>query len=135
MFLFPVPWADPELVPMTSTIPSRIREAVLRRDGYRCIAPSLDGHAGMCRDAFGNPYPTARVFTRDPGPLYLQMSHVKDQGELATGQKAPSDPQHLVTLCPFHHTGTSAGSNWEAVNRNKIRKFLTELYSPVRTYR
>ncbi len=115
---------------MTTSIPKRVREAVLRRDGYRCIAPQIDGLSGWCRDAWGN------VIThwpgRDTGPVYLQMSHTKEQGELAMSQKADSDIEHLVTLCPFHHTGTTAGSNWEAVNRNRIRHFLDDLYRPSR---
>jgi len=36
--------------------------------------------------------------------------------------------QNLVSLCPFHHTGTTAGSNWEAANRWKIRRYLTDMY-------
>jgi len=52
------------------------------------------------------------------------MSHTKDRGDLAMGQKAPPDAMHLVSLCPFHHTGTSAGSNWEAVNRERIRRYI-----------
>ena len=49
--------------------------------------------------------------------MYLQMSHTKEQGELMLGKKTTPTPRHLVSLCPFHHTGTTAGSNWEAVNR------------------
>jgi hypothetical protein len=62
------------------------------------------------------------------------MSHTKAEGELSMSKKADSDPAHLVTLCPFHHTGTTAGSNWEAVNRDRIRRHLIQLYDP-RTYR
>lgn len=66
--------------------------------------------------------------------MYLQMSHTKDQGELSMSMKAVTDPAHLVSLCPFHHTGTEAGSNWEAVNRNRIRTHLLQLYDQ-RNYR
>lgn len=118
---------------VNSTIPPKIRAAVLMRDGYRCIAPEIDGRAGWCRDAWGNPITQWPAYDR--GPQYVQMSHTKDQGELAMGKKAPPDMAHLVTLCPFHHTGTVAGSNWEAVHRNQIRKWLSEIYSPVRSYR
>jgi hypothetical protein len=107
-------------------IPPRVRNIVLTRDTYRCIAPVLDPKAGQCRDTWGN------VITRwpayDRGPQYLQMSHTKEEGELSLQKKARSDPEHLVTLCPFHHTGTVAGSNWEAVNRGKIRRHLKKLY-------
>jgi hypothetical protein len=109
-----------------SSIPDWVRATVLRRDGYQCVAPTIDGMAGWCRDVWGNPI--TRWPPRDTGPVYLQMSHVKDQGELAMGKKATPEPAHLVTLCPFHHTGTTAGSNWEAVNRNRIRKWLEDMY-------
>lgn len=116
---------------MTSTtVPEKVRAHVLRRDRFRCIAPVLDGLAGMCRDVWGNPITSWPAWDR--GPQYVQMSHTKDQGELAMSVKAVSDPAHLVTLCPFHHTGTTAGSNWEAVNRNRIRKWLDERYGSVR---
>jgi hypothetical protein len=113
-----------------STISPQVKAIVLQRDGYHCIAPDIDGKAGWCRDAFGTPI--TRWGSRDPGPMYLQMSHTKDADGLAMGKKAESDPRHLVSLCPFHHTGTSGGSNWEAVHRNQIRKWLAEMYDSKR---
>lgn len=99
-----------------------MREAVLRRDGYRCVAPQVDRQAGWCRDAFGN------VITRwrhqDPGPVYLQVNHVKEPGELMMGKKTSATMSHLVALCPHHHTGTDAGSNWEARQRHLLRAYL-----------
>lgn len=116
-----------------TAIPPITRAIVVRRDEYRCQAPRIDGRCGWCRDIWGN------VIThwpnRDPGPQYLQMSHTKDRDKLALSKKAPHDPAHLISLCPWHHTGTQGGSNWEAVHREEIRKFLEELYSPVRSYR
>ena len=106
----------------TSTISPEVRAFVLDRDDFRCIAPQIDGKAGWCRDIWGNRI--THWTRRDPGPVYLQMSHTKDRGDLAMGQKAPPDAMHLVSLCPFHHTGTSAGSNWEAVNRERIRRYI-----------
>lgn len=108
-----------------SSIPSSVRAIVLRRDRYRCIAPEIDRDAGWCRDAYG--WRITRWRDRDPGPMYLQMSHTKEQGKLMLGKKTTPTPQHLVSLCPFHHTGTTAGSNWEAVNRDKIRAYLGHL--------
>jgi len=109
-----------------SSIPDIVRKAVIRRDGYRCIAPLIDCRPGWCRDAFGNVI--TRWPDRDPGPQYLQMSHTKEQGELMMGKKTTPDEWHLVSLCPFHHTGSTAGSNWEAVNRNKVRSYLRDIY-------
>lgn len=110
----------------SSGIPPKVRLAVLTRDGFRCIAPQIDGTVGWCRDTWGN------VITRwpayDRGPQFVTMSHTKDRGELAMSKKATPEPRHLVTLCPFHHQGTEAGSNWEAVHRNQIRRWLEEMY-------
>lgn len=109
-----------------TNIPGSVRQDVLRRDGYRCLAPRLDPQAGWCRDAFGN------IITgwpaRDRGPVYIQMSHTKPRGQLALSRKAESEPRNLISLCPFHHTGTTAGSNWEAVHRESIRDHLERLY-------
>lgn len=113
-----------------SGVPPAVRAFVVRRDEYRCVAPMLDGRAGWCRDIWGNPI--TRWPDRDPGPVYLQMSHTKDPDELMLGKKACSDPDHLVSLCPFHHTGTQAGSNWEAANRDRIRNHLIEVNPPRR---
>jgi hypothetical protein len=113
---------------MTSSIPPKVRARVLSRDGFRCIAPQLDGLAGWCRDVWGNPITSWPNYDR--GPQFLQMSHTKAEGELSMSMKAPSTQEYLVSLCPHHHTGTTAGSNWEAVNRNKIRRFLDRIYRP-----
>jgi hypothetical protein len=43
------------------------------------------------------------------------------------GMKTSPTPEHLITLCPGHHTGTEAGSNWEAVHRETIRDHLESL--------
>ena len=43
------------------------------------------------------------------------------------GMKTSPTPAHLITLCPGHHTGTEAGSNWEAVHREVIRDHLASL--------
>ena len=108
-----------------TAIPYEVRIFVLRRDGWKCIAPQVDGHSDWCRDMWGN------VIThwpaRDRGPQYVQMSHIKMADELAMGKKAPPDAHHLVTLCPWHHNATVAGSNWEARHRDTIRKHLMEL--------
>lgn len=107
-----------------STIPPEVRAVVLLRDNFRCAAPLLDDDAGPCLDIWGGPIRHWSSF--DPGPVYLQMSHTKDRHDLSMGMKAPSDVAHLISLCPGHHTGTKAGSNWEAVHREKIRLYLKE---------
>jgi hypothetical protein len=113
--------------PQTSGVEKRmidptIREEVLRRDGYKCVAPRLDPEAGPCRDRWDQPITFWRG--KDPGPYRLEMNHVKDTGMLMMGRKAPTDVDHLVSLCPWHHRGTKAGSNWEAVHRDQLRAWV-----------
>jgi hypothetical protein len=110
----------------SSTIPANVRLLVLRRDGFRCIAPQVDLHAGWCKDTWG--HVITRWTDRDPGPQYLTMSHTKEDGELMMGKKTTPEEMHLVSLCPFHHQGFTAGSNWEAVHRNDIRTYLKGIY-------
>jgi hypothetical protein len=99
-----------------------LRLRVLERDGFRCVAPVLDERAGQCRDLWGTPI--RRWVARDPGRRFLEMSHTKASDELMMSKKADDDIDHLVALCPHHHRGTDAGSNWEARQRHLIRRYL-----------
>jgi hypothetical protein len=69
-------------------VSSEARAAVLRRD-RECIAARL-GFLHECRDAFGTPHAPNATGS-------LTVEHVKDG--LAMGQRAPSDPAHMVALC------------------------------------
>lgn len=110
---------------MKKGIPPEVRAAVLHRDGYRCMASVLDRDAGWCKDRFDH------LITRwphhDPGGDKLEINHVKEAGKPMMGKKAPTDISHLVALCPWHHRGTKAGSNWEARNRHLLRAYLEGL--------
>lgn len=90
-----------------------LRDAVLARDGHRCVASLLDAH-GACRTAFGEPmeYPGGyRV-------AHLELDHVKDQPRM--GVRAESDLDHLVALCPYHHRE----SGWATSHRPALREYL-----------
>lgn len=77
---------------------------VLMRDGG-CMAPHL-GATDACRDRWGNDQPTE-----------FELDHVKDQPRM--GKRAPSDADHLVTLCHHHHQG-----GWATANRPLLRSYL-----------
>ena len=82
----------------------RMREGIATRVG--CAAAFLDPlTSGPCL-----------------GPLTLD--HVKDQPMM--GKRAPSDPQHLVTICLSHHVETG----WATSHRPLLRTYLKALYDP-----
>jgi hypothetical protein len=77
-----------------------LREVVLRRDGG-CVAPRL----GASLDCQGR----------------ATLDHVKDQPMM--GKRAPSDADHLVTLCEFHHLW----SGWATSHRPELRAYLASV--------
>jgi len=95
-----------------------IREAVLRRDGYRCMAPVLDENAGPCHDQWG----------REVRPGAINALTVDHVGEGRMGKAAKSDADHLVALCWGHHLGSGehgfGGSIWATSHRPELREYL-----------
>jgi len=74
-------------------IPSWVREAVVKRDGY-CAGP-VAGLEGRC---YGS----------------SELDHVRASGAL--GMKSPSTIDNLVRLCSAHHRmKTSDGRKWRPV--------------------
>ena len=51
----------------------------------------------------------------------LELDHV---GEMRMGKAAPTDIDHLVSLCPWHHRGLKAGRNWATSHRPMLRAYL-----------
>ena len=98
-----------------SRIPPGVRQQVLARDRYVCVAPNLDRAAGECRDAWGNP-------GWDVPIVELELDHVRPEPMM--GKTAPSEPEFLVTLCPWHHQGREAGRNWATSHRPLLREYL-----------
>lgn len=60
------------------------------------------------------------------GPMTLDHVHLHSGG--TKGKRAPSDPQHLVTLCEWHHLGSKGGHIWATANRPLLRGYLLGLY-------
>ena len=101
-----------------------MRAYVLHRDGYRCQAPTIDpSQAGTCRSKWG--YPITRWLAMDDGDK-LTLHHVNTGGG-GMGLRAPSDPEHLLTLCWWHHLGYAAGSNWATKSVTSIREHLRRI--------
>lgn len=87
-----------------------LRRRVLQRDGS-CVAHRL-GFVHVCKDQFGNVH-TATDLDR------LTLDHVQS-GYGRMGLRAPSDEQHLVSLCWFAHLT----SGWATANRPRLRLYL-----------
>jgi hypothetical protein len=75
--------------------------AVIRRDGG-CVAPYLGGSFMDCGGR-------------------TTLDHVKDEPRM--GVRAPSDLEHLVTLCEAHHLWTG----WATSHRPELRAYLREV--------
>lgn len=100
-----------------------VRAYVLARDGG-CVArlinkldlmrwPMLAGlpDPGLCADQWGRPL--AKI-----GAVYSfgELDHVEDWDKPNYAQKPLSDPDHLWTLCSFHHRGKLAGYAWATLS-------------------
>jgi len=79
-----------------------LREAVFRRD-MGCIAPFIEKTIDLCSGR-------------------LTLDHVKDQPMM--GKRAPSDMEHLVTVCWHHHL-----DGWATAHRPELRAYLAVMQS------
>ena len=89
-----------------------LHDAVIARDtrfAGGCVAAFLDLSHG-CRDRWGTPFP--------PEQVPLTLDHVQsDYGRM--GKRAPSDREHLVSLCYHAHL-----NGWATANRPGLRLYL-----------
>lgn len=96
---------------------------VLRRDGYECAAPRVAREIGeeidRCRAMWGQDMNGTVQDGRAVG--YLTLDHVRDGPMM--GKRAPSDIEHLVTLCYHHHL-----DGWATSHRPALRDYLASFY-------
>lgn len=113
----PVPKPPRRPLPDRDRVTPAVRLEVLARDRYRCtlarLRPEVERALGReltpCRDRWGN------VLGRwnDTPDLILELHHVKDEPKM--GDRAPSDPRHLVAVCPGHHRLSGEATNAEVL--------------------
>ena len=81
-----------------------VAEAVLRRDFRGCVAQRIA---------------IVTLSRIDACDGRVTLDHVRDEPMM--GKRAPSDPQHLVTLCWHHHL-----DGWATSNRPALRAYLAQ---------
>lgn len=84
-------------------VTAELRAFVLDRDGWCVLAKLNPEH--QCRDTWGTPHHPA-------DKSRLTIEHVKT--ELRMGVRAPSDKDHLITLCYGANVGVPSKSEREA---------------------
>lgn len=102
---------------MRDPVTPELREAVLLRD-RQCVLRTYDA-AHACYDAWGEAHASDDLDK-------LTLEHVKDK--LRMGQRAPSDPSHLVALCGFRNAIRPPTK----VERSWMREYLRRV-APVGT--
>lgn len=77
-----------------------------------CVAPALD------------PLGSGHCLGR------LTLDHVHRHAGGTKGKRAPSNPQHLVSLCALHHLGEGdkGGRIWATSHRDLLRAYLDGIY-------
>lgn len=114
----------PQRDPVTHEVWQEVVQRDLREYRARAIEvaglrPGLPTKAG-CAATFLDPLGSGPCF----GPLTLD--HVKEFAMM--GKRAPSDPQHLVTICLGHHVE----NHWATSHRDILRTYLRYLYGSKR---
>jgi hypothetical protein len=91
-------------------VTEEVHRSVLLRDGG-CVAAVLDPDH-YCTDQWGNQIPWKHL-------EQMTLDHVQSEyGRM--GKRAPSDLDHLVTLCPGAHLRT----HWATSHRPALREYL-----------
>jgi hypothetical protein len=99
-----------------SRVTPELHERVLRRDGL-CFAYYVLGPEHQCADQWGEPHSAADLSRMTVDHVHLEAGGVR-------GKRAPSDEQHLVTMCAAENIrGPSR------LLRQAEREYLTALYA------
>ena len=88
-----------------------LRRSVLKRDGG-CVAAAITDD--LCHDQWGTVIPWNALDR-------MTLDHVQSGGG-RMGKRAPSDADHLVTLCPHHHL-----NGWATSHRPTLRAYLAHV--------
>jgi len=130
-------------MPHKDPVTEDVREEVMSRDRVHRFAnlcaqfeidPDEDtkGATDMWREAQRNPCIAPMLDPLDSGPCSgrLTLDHLHRHAGGTKGKRAPSDPEHLVTLCALHHLGEGdkGGRIWATANRTLVRAYLTAIY-------
>jgi len=105
--------------PQPDPVTTETRGTVLARDARQaggCVAAFLDPEHG-CRNAWGYPH-----LPDDLGQLTLD--HIQSGGGRMS-KRAPSDPDHLVSLCYHAHL-----NGWATARRRVLRLYLAGMARP-----
>lgn len=85
-------------------VTAELRIAIFERD-RGCVAPFIDDSCGPCSGR-------------------LTLDHVQSGGG-RMGKRAPSDREHLVSVCSAHmEYGARAGHQWNTAHRSELRAYL-----------
>lgn len=130
-------------MPHKDPVTESVKDEVLSRDRAHRFAnlcetfgidpeEDMKGAADMWREATNKPCVAPMLDPLGSGPCSgrLTLDHVHRQAGGMKGKRAPSDEQHLVTLCALHHLGEGdkGGRIWVAGKRTLIRAYLTAIY-------
>lgn len=99
---------------------------------YKVDSDDIPEAMAMFKAAKENPCVAQTVDPLDSGNCSgrLTLDHIHRHAGGTKGKRAPSDPEHLVTLCALHHLGEGdkGGRIWALANRPKLRAYLSAIY-------
>ena len=92
----------------------------------------IQGLIEMWEEAKKHPCVAPMLDPLGSGPCLgrLTLDHVHRHAGGTKGKRAPSDEQHLVTLCALHHLGEGdkGGRIWATAHRPLLRGYLNAIY-------